>query len=205
MSVSCEKKILRRASLNSSSSSWVCQRRSSGTVFYLSCQAHFGSWRRDRHSRQVAQVWLELIHKLYTCSDTLKPASKPAPTVSITGISPLSRVTWANLPLQDCTDVAAVLSAYLVVNFWNKTSEGTYLHLLWANNPNKDSPLPFHSCLRPLCMCFCVCRVADQLQCFVFLSGGQSEWHPGVSVGVCVRSLSSQSFSLEHLPLFACC
>lgn len=158
----------------------------SGIVLYLSCQAHFGSWRRDRHSCQVAQVWLEFIHKSHTCSDTLKLAPKHAPTVSIIGVSLSSGVIWVNLPLKDCTDVADVLSAYLVVNLQIKTSEGTYLHLLWANNPNKDSPLPFHP--RPLCVCFCVCRVADQLQCSVFLSGGQVAWHPGLS-GVCVHSL----------------
>lgn len=174
-------------------SSWTCQWRSSGIVFCLICQAHFGSWRRDRHSCQVARVWLEFIHKSHT--DPLKPAPKHAQTVSVIGISLSSRWTWANLPLKDCIDVSAVLSANLVVNLWNKTCEGTYLHLLWANNPNKDSPLPFHSCLRPLCVCFCVCRDADQLRCsvFAFLSGGQAEWHLGMSVGGGGRSLSSLS------------
>lgn len=101
---------------------------------------------------------------------------------SIIGISLSSRVTWVNLPLMDCTDVAAVLLH--IINLWSKTSEGTYLDLLWANNPNKDCPLPL-PVFRPLC--FCVCGLADQLQCSVFLSGGRAEWHPGAS-GVGVRS-----------------
>lgn len=118
-------------------SSRVCQRRSSGIVFYISCQTVFGSWRRNTYSCQVAQTWPEFIHKSYTCSDKLKPVPKHEQTVSVIGILLSSRVTWASLPVKDCTDVAVFFAVHLVVNLWNQTSEGTYLHLRWANNPTR--------------------------------------------------------------------
>lgn len=115
---------------------------------------------------------------------------------------------YPKLSLIGRTDVAAVLSAHLVVNLWNKTSEGTYLHLLWAKKTQQGISYALYAFVRPLSMFFGVCGLADQLQCpvLVLLSGGQVQWHQGVSGGGgAAHSLPSQSCSLGQWALFGHC